>query len=48
LAQINRGEVSEEELAARRDKAMADPAIQTILTDPVMRQASCCASLGWN
>ena len=37
--QINRGDVSEEELAQRREKAMADPNIQNILTDPVMRQA---------
>ena len=36
--QINRGEASEEELAARREKAMADPQIQQILTDPVVRQ----------
>ncbi|KAK9903222.1 hypothetical protein WJX75_000014 [Coccomyxa subellipsoidea] len=35
---ISRGDVSEEDLAARREKAMADPAIQAILTDPVMRQ----------
>ncbi len=38
--QINTGDVSEEELAARREKAMADPQIQNILTDPVMRQVS--------
>ena len=37
-AQINRGDISEEDLAARREKAMADPNIQNILTDPVMRQ----------
>ena len=37
--QINRGDVSEDELAQRREKAMADPNIQNILTDPVMRQA---------
>lgn len=36
--QITTGDVSEEELAARREKAMADPQIQNILTDPVMRQ----------
>ena len=36
--QINRGDISEEDLAARREKAMADPNIQNILTDPVMRQ----------
>ena len=36
--QISRGDVSEEDLAARREKGMADPAIQAILTDPVMRQ----------
>ena len=38
--QITTGDVSEEELAARREKAMADPQIQNILTDPVMRQVS--------
>jgi hypothetical protein len=38
IVQINTGDVSEEELAARREKAMADPQIQNILTDPVMRQ----------
>ncbi len=37
-AQINRGDISEDELAVRREKAMADPNIQNILTDPVMRQ----------
>ncbi|CAL5222224.1 g4557 [Coccomyxa viridis] len=35
---INRGDISEDELAVRREKAMADPNIQNILTDPVMRQ----------
>ncbi|BDA49920.1 Hsp70-Hsp90 organizing protein 1 [Coccomyxa sp. Obi] len=38
MNKINRGEASEEEMAVRREKAMADPAIQAILTDPVMRQ----------
>ena len=32
------GDESEEDLALRRDKAMADPEVQSILTDPVMRQ----------
>jgi hypothetical protein len=36
--QISRGEVSEEELKMRREKALADPAIQNILKDPVMGQ----------
>lgn len=37
---INRfmsGQASPEELEARREKAMADPEIQAILTDPIMR-----------
>uniref|UniRef100_A0A7R9XLY5 STI1 domain-containing protein n=1 Tax=Polyblepharides amylifera TaxID=1486889 RepID=A0A7R9XLY5_9CHLO len=34
----NRGELSEEEMKARQEKGMADPEIQTILSDPVMRQ----------
>jgi hypothetical protein len=42
-AQISRGEASEEEIAARREKAMADPQIQAILTDPVVRQARAAA-----
>lgn len=33
-----RGEVSEAELKQRQERAMADPEIQGILTDPVMRQ----------
>ena len=32
------GDASEEELAQRRARAMADPEIQNIMTDPVMRQ----------
>jgi hypothetical protein len=41
VQQINkgaRGELSEEEAAERRERAMADPEIQLILTDPIMRQ----------
>lgn len=41
INQINkgtRGELSEDELKERRERAMADPEIQMILTDPVMRQ----------
>lgn len=41
VEQINRaqrGELSEEEMAERREKGMQDPEIQMILTDPVMRQ----------
>jgi stress-induced-phosphoprotein 1 len=34
----NRGELSEEEMKARQERAMADPEIQEILGDPVMRQ----------
>lgn len=32
------GDASEEELAQRRARAMADPEVQNIMTDPVMRQ----------
>lgn len=41
IAQIeaaNRGAVSEEELKERQAKAMQDPEIQSILSDPIMRQ----------
>merc|ERR1719193_921842 len=34
----NRGELSEEEMKLRQQKAMQDPEIQTILSDPIMRQ----------
>jgi len=34
----NRGELSEEEMKARQERAMSDPEIQEILGDPVMRQ----------
>lgn len=44
--QLNRGEVSEAELKERQAKAMADPEIQSILTDPIVRNVSagyaCC------
>lgn len=45
-AQINRGEVSEEELKARREKALTDPAIQNILKDPVMAQVNPLPQMG--
>jgi len=38
MDKVAHGDESEEDLALRRDKAMADPEIQSILTDPVMRQ----------
>ncbi|ONM15446.1 Hsp70-Hsp90 organizing protein [Zea mays] len=41
VEQINkasRGELSEEELKERQNKAMQDPEIQNILTDPIMQQ----------
>ena len=41
VGQINkgsRGELSDEEAKERRERAMADPEIQMILSDPVMRQ----------
>lgn len=34
------GEASEEELKERQAKAMADPDVQNILMDPIMRQVS--------
>ena len=36
--QMNRGEMSEEELKQRQERGMADPEIQGILSDPIMRQ----------
>ena len=36
--QFAHGDVSEEDLKARQAKAMADPEIQGILSDPIMRQ----------
>ncbi|CAD5196981.1 unnamed protein product [Musa acuminata subsp. malaccensis] len=38
INKTNRGEISPEELKERQAKAMHDPEIQNILTDPVMRQ----------
>ncbi len=35
---MNSGQLSEEEMKQRQQRAMADPEIQHILTDPVMRQ----------
>jgi stress-induced-phosphoprotein 1 len=34
------GEASEEELKERQAKGMADPEVQNILMDPIMRQVS--------
>ena len=38
MLQFSRGEATEEELKDRQARAMADPDIQNILSDPVMRQ----------
>ncbi|GMH22760.1 hypothetical protein Nepgr_024603 [Nepenthes gracilis] len=38
INKANRGDLSPEELKERQAKAMQDPEIQSILTDPVMRQ----------
>ncbi|CAM0903594.1 unnamed protein product [Alopecurus aequalis] len=38
ISKANRGELTPEELKERQGKAMQDPEIQNILTDPVMRQ----------
>merc|ERR1719482_2380118 len=44
----NRGEMTEEEMKERQAKAMAEPEIQGILTDPVMRWCSAAAfGLSW-
>ena len=34
---MNRGEVSDAELKQRQERGMADPEVQQILSDPVMR-----------
>ena len=38
INKVSRGQVSEEELKERQERALADPDIQMILTAPVMRQ----------
>ena len=38
IAKFLRGEASEEEMAERRAKAMSDPDVQMILSDPVVTQ----------
>ncbi|KAL5212497.1 hypothetical protein ABZP36_023344 [Zizania latifolia] len=38
INKANRGEMSQEERQERQNKAMQDPEIQNILTDPIMRQ----------
>lgn len=38
INKVSRGEVTEDELKERQERAMADPDVQAILTDPVMRQ----------
>jgi stress-induced-phosphoprotein 1 len=38
INKVSRGQVTEEELKERQERALADPDIQMILTDPVMRQ----------
>ena len=40
LLQMRTGQASEEDVKQRRERAMQDPEVQRILTDPVMRQAS--------
>ncbi|CAN6460912.1 unnamed protein product [Victoria cruziana] len=40
INKTNRGEISAEELKERQAKAMQDPEIQNILSDPIMRQVS--------
>ena len=36
--QFQRGEATEDELKERQARAMSDPEVQNILSDPVMRQ----------
>ena len=43
LLQMIRGEMSEAELKQRQERAMADPEIQAILTDPIVRNVSACS-----
>lgn len=38
INKMNRGEMDEGELKERQARAMSDPEIQSILSDPVMRQ----------
>uniref|UniRef100_J3LF94 STI1 domain-containing protein n=2 Tax=Oryza brachyantha TaxID=4533 RepID=J3LF94_ORYBR len=38
INKANRGDLSQEEIQERQNKAMQDPEIQNILTDPIMRQ----------
>lgn len=38
IARFNSGEVTEDELKARQERALADPEIQSILRDPIMQQ----------
>lgn len=38
INRMNRGEASEDEIKERQARAMADPEVQRILTDPIMRQ----------
>ena len=38
LLQFNRGEATEDEVKDRQARAMADPEIHNILSDPIMRQ----------
>lgn len=48
MEQINkasRGDLTPEELKERQAKAMQDPEVQNILSDPVMRQVKAVASI---
>jgi stress-induced-phosphoprotein 1 len=38
INKANRGDISQEDLQEKQSKAMQDPEIQGILTDPIMRQ----------
>jgi stress-induced-phosphoprotein 1 len=40
INKVTRGDISAEDLKEKQAKAMQDPEIQGILSDPIMRQAS--------
>lgn len=42
INKANRGDLTPEEMKERQAKAMQDPEVQNILSDPVMRQVQNC------
>lgn len=45
INKANRGDLTPEELKERQAKAMQDPEVQNILSDPVMRQVKAVARI---